>query len=63
MGLSILLIGLGFWQQRCAKQCNVRGRMFGAILLWSAVVVVAAMILFPGQISAFIADHFYERGR
>ena len=63
MGLSIVLIGLGFWQQRRAKKCNVRGRMLGGILLWSAVVVVVAMILFPGPISAFIADYFYERAR
>ena len=58
LGLSVVLIGLGFWQQRRAKQCAVRGRLIGNVLLWAAVVVVAGMILFPQQIAAFIADRF-----
>src|SRR5437667_8166878 len=33
LGLSIALLGLGFWQQRRAKQCSVRGRMIGNVLL------------------------------
>ena len=56
MGLSIVLLGVGFWQQRRAKQCSVRGRWLGNVLLWAAVVVVVGMILFPQQIAAFIAD-------
>jgi hypothetical protein len=58
-GLSVALLGLGFWQQYRAKQCSVRGRLLGNLLLWSAVVVVLAMILFPQQIAAFLADRFY----
>ena len=58
LGLSVALIALGFWQQRRARQCAVRGRLLGNILLWSAVIVVAAMIFFPQQIAAFIADYF-----
>jgi type IV secretory pathway TrbL component len=58
LGLSVILIGLGFWQQRRAKQCAVKGRVVGQILLWSAVVVVLGMILFPQQIAGFLADHF-----
>lgn len=56
LGLSVALIGLGFWQQRRAKQCAVRVRWIGSVLLWAAVVVVVSMILFPQQIAAFIAD-------
>ena len=56
MGLSIVLLCVGFWQQRRAKQCSVRGRWLGNVLLWAAVVVVVGMILFPQQIAAFIAD-------
>lgn len=59
LGLSILSIGFGFWQQHRAKQCATRGRFVGSALLWLAVVVVLGMILFPQQIAAFIADHFY----
>ena len=56
MGLSIVLLGVGFWQQRRAKQCSVRGRWLGNVLLLAAVVAVVGMILFPQQIAAFIAD-------
>jgi hypothetical protein len=63
LGLSVLLLGFGFWQQYRAKQCAVRGRLFGNVLLWAAVVVVLGMILFPQQIAGFIADRFYETGK
>jgi hypothetical protein len=56
LGLSIALIAVGFWQQHRAKQCAVRGRMIGKILLWTAVVVVLGMVLFPQEIAGFIAD-------
>jgi hypothetical protein len=56
LGLSILLLGVGFWQQRRARQCAVKGRIVGQVLLWSALVIVLGMILFPQQIAGFIAD-------
>jgi hypothetical protein len=31
--------------------------LLGNVLLWSAVVMVLGMILFPQQIAGFIADH------
>jgi hypothetical protein len=63
LGISIALIGLGFWQQYRAKQCDIRGRLVGKILLWAAVVVVTGMILFPQQIAGFIADRIYVNGK
>lgn len=60
LGLSIILLGFGFWQQHGATQCAVRGRLIGKVLLWAAVVVVLAMILFPQEISAVIADRFWR---
>ena len=63
LGLSIALIGMGFWQQHRAKQCGVRGRWLGNVLLWSSVVIVVAMVLFPQQIAGFLADTFHESGR
>jgi hypothetical protein len=60
LGLSVVLLGLGFWQQHRAKQCAVRGTLLGSVLLWTALVVVVGMILFPQQIAGFIADRFYE---
>lgn len=60
LGLSVALIGFGFWQQRRAKQCAVRGRLLGNVLLWAAVAVVSGMILFPQEIAAVIADRFWK---
>jgi len=56
LGFSILLLGVGFWQQHRAKQCAVRGKWIGNVLLWAAVVVVVGMILFPQQVAGFIAN-------
>jgi hypothetical protein len=58
--VSLVLIGLGFWQQHHAKQCAVKGRLVGQFLLWTAIAIVLAMILFPQQIAGFLADHFYS---
>ena len=60
LGLSVTLLGFGFWQQHRAKQCAVRGRLVGNVLLWAAVVVVLGMILFPQEIAAVIADRFWK---
>lgn len=60
LGLSVVLLGFGFWQQHRAKQCAVRGRVVGTVLLWAAVVVVLGMILFPQEIAAVIADRFWK---
>jgi FtsH-binding integral membrane protein len=58
LALSIVLLGLGFWQRYRAKQCAVRGRLVGDVLLWAAVVVVLGMILFPQEIAGVIAGRF-----
>jgi hypothetical protein len=63
LGLSVVLIGLGFWQQRRATKCAVKGRIVGQLLLWAAVAVVLGMILFPQQIAGFLADRFSETGK
>src|SRR5713101_4639380 len=57
LGLSIVLLGIGFWQQRREKLCSVKRNYFSALLLWTAVVFVTAMIVFPQEIAGFIADH------
>lgn len=55
LGFSVVMIGIGFWQQHRAKSCAVRGRFAGKILLWAAVVMVTGMILFPQQIAGLLA--------
>ncbi|HKV63190.1 MAG TPA: hypothetical protein VJO16_14845 [Candidatus Acidoferrum sp.] len=57
LALSILLLGIGFWQRRRAKLCSVKQSHLSAVLLWTAVVFVVAMIAFPQEIAGFIADH------
>jgi hypothetical protein len=57
LALSIVLLGIGFWQQRRARLCSVKRSHLSAVLLWTAVVFVVAMIVFPQQIAGFIADH------
>ncbi len=59
--LSIALIGVGFWQQRRARLCSLKGRWIGEVLLWTSVAVILGMILFPQQIAGFIADHFVRQ--
>jgi O-antigen ligase len=61
LGLSVVFIAIGFWQQHRTKECAARGRWIGSMLLWAAVVVVIGMILFPQQVAGFIADRFYAR--
>lgn len=55
LGLSVALIGVGFWQQRRARQCQVKGRWLSALLLWLAITVVAVMMLLPQQVAALLA--------
>ena len=61
LSLSVALLGLGFWQQHRVKQCSMRGRTIANLLLWTALVVVLGMLLFPQEIAAFIADRFSGR--
>ncbi len=63
LGVSLALLGLGFWQQHRTKQCAVRGRWIANLLLWAAVVVVAGMIFFPQQVAGLIADFSARSGQ
>jgi hypothetical protein len=63
LATSVGLIGLGFWQQRRATQCAVKGQIVGQVLLWAALAVVLGMILFPQQIAGFLADHVGDTGK
>ena len=63
LGLSVVLIGLGFWQQRRAKQCAVRGRLIAKVMLWVAVIVFLGMLLFPQQVAGLIAGGFWQSAK
>jgi len=62
LGLAVALLGVGFWQQRRARQCHVKGRWLGTLVLWLAVAVVVAMLLLPQQVAALVADRFWRAG-
>jgi len=62
-GISVVLLGVGFWQQRRAKQCAVKRSYLSAVLLWSALALVVGMIFFPQEIAGFIADRFAGAGK
>ncbi len=47
LALSIVLLGVGFWQQRRARLCALKRSYFSIALLWTAVVLVLAMIVIP----------------
>jgi hypothetical protein len=63
LALAVAFLGAGFWQQRRARQCAVRPSVLNVVLLWSAVVVVAGMVLFPQEIAGFIADRLLTGGK
>ena len=62
LALSIVFLGVGFWQQRCAKLCAVKRNYLSTVLFWTAVVLVVAMIVFPQEIAGFVADHLSGAG-
>ena len=53
--LSVLVLAAGFWQQRRARQCGRRTGVVGVVLLWTSLIVVGAVILFPQEIAAILA--------
>jgi hypothetical protein len=63
LALAIVLLGIGFWQQRRANLCSVKRSYLSAVLLWTAVVLVVGVIAFPQEIAGFIADHLSRAAR
>lgn len=47
LGVSILFIGLGFYQSRRATQCNCRPSVISQVVLWMSALIVATSILLP----------------
>jgi len=63
LALSVVLLGIGFWQQHRARLCSVKRSYLSTVLLWTAALLVVAMIVFPQEIAGFIADHFSGAAR
>jgi hypothetical protein len=47
LGLSVLLIALGFYQSRRARQCNCKPSALSQVVLWLSALIVAISILLP----------------
>ena len=47
LGLSVLLIALGFYQSRRASQCNCKPSVHTQVVLWLSALIVAISILLP----------------
>jgi hypothetical protein len=47
LGLSVLLIALGFYQSRRASQCNCKPGVLSQVVLWLSALIVAISILLP----------------
>jgi hypothetical protein len=53
--VSILFIGLAFFQSHRAKQCNCRPSKLSTAVLWISAVIVAVMIFFPQAVAELLA--------
>jgi hypothetical protein len=47
LGVSVLLIALGFYQSRRASQCNCKPSVVSQVILWLSALIVAISILLP----------------
>ena len=60
MGLSILLLGAGFWQAYGASNCPVKRNRMAVFLLWTATGLLLLLFLFPQNIAGLLADWFAQ---
>jgi hypothetical protein len=56
LGLSIILLGLGFFQVYRGMRCRTRQSKTAIALLALATVVVVLLLLFPQVIASVLAD-------
>ena len=47
LGLSVLLVALGFYQSRRATRCNCKPSALSQVILWVSALIVAISILLP----------------
>ena len=60
MGLSVLLLGVGFWQAYGASNCPVKRNRMAVFLLWTATGLLLLLFLFPQNIAGLLADWFAQ---
>lgn len=55
VGLSVILLGLGFYQQHRGAKCGLRSSRLNLIFLWAATAVVVLVLLFPQLVASLLA--------
>ncbi|MBI1788632.1 MAG: hypothetical protein HYR60_13915 [Acidobacteria bacterium] len=55
LAFAVLAVAFGFWQSHRARRCGLRRSRSSLILLWTAAAVIAASVLIPDRIAAFMA--------
>jgi hypothetical protein len=56
LGLSVILLGTGFYQVYRGMRCRARQSKTGIVLLSLATLVVVLLLLFPQVIASVLAD-------
>ena len=56
LGLSLVFLGVGFFQHYRASRCGAKPGPVVKALLWASALLVVVMILFPEVISGLIAS-------
>ena len=55
LGLSVALLGIGFYQQYRGATCSLKRNRLNLIFLWGATAVVMLVLLFPQLIASMLA--------
>ena len=56
LGLSIVFLGIGFFQHYKGGRCNAKRNRFIELVLWGSAFLVLVMIFFPEVIAGLIAN-------
>lgn len=56
LGLSLVFLGVGFFQHYRGARCNAKRNRFIELVLWGSAFVVLVMIFFPEIIAGLIAN-------
>lgn len=56
LGLSVVFLGIGFFQHYKGTRCGAKRNRLVEMLLWASAVLVAVMILFPEIVAGVVAN-------
>lgn len=56
LGLSVVFLGVAFFQHYRKTECPAKRSRLAEVLLWSSAFLVLVMILFPEVVASLIAN-------